>query len=50
VTKLVGVALVAAGLEVGGATTAGLLLAGLGVAFGLVTICIDSDDHSHHKT
>ena len=41
-TKLLGVALVAVGLEVGGDTTAGLVLAALGVAFGLVTVIIDT--------
>jgi hypothetical protein len=48
-TKLVGVALVAAGLEVGGGTTGGLILASLGVAFGLATVCIDSTDRSNEN-
>lgn len=42
-TKLLGVGLVAAGLEAGGATAAGLVLATLGVALGLATVCIDSE-------
>ncbi|WP_336037257.1 hypothetical protein [Halobacterium yunchengense] len=46
-TKLAGVALVAVGLEVGGATTAGLAFACLGAAVGLATVCIDADDHRH---
>jgi len=41
VTKLTGVALVAAGLEVGGDTVPGIGLAALGVAFGLATVIID---------
>jgi hypothetical protein len=41
VTKLTGVALVAAGLEVGGDTAPGIALAALGVAFGLATVIID---------
>jgi hypothetical protein len=40
-TKLIGVALIAAGLEVGGDTTLGLVLAGLGVAIGFITVIID---------
>ncbi|MEF8871469.1 MAG: hypothetical protein V5A41_07545 [Haloarculaceae archaeon] len=40
VTKLGGVALIAAGLEVGGNTTAGIVLAALGVACGLATVFI----------
>jgi hypothetical protein len=42
VTKLLGVALIAAGLEVGGETTAGIVLATLGVAIGLTTVLVDS--------
>jgi hypothetical protein len=42
VTKLLGVALIAAGLEVGGETTAGIVLAVLGVAAGLLTVLVDS--------
>lgn len=42
VTKLLGVALIAAGLEVGGDTVAGIVLAALGVACGLTTVIIDS--------
>lgn len=41
-TKLAGVALVAAGLEVGGDTTAGVLLAAVGVACGLCTVLIET--------
>jgi hypothetical protein len=39
-TKLAGVALIAAGLEAGGGTAAGVVLAGLGVACGLTTVLI----------
>ncbi len=42
VTKLGGVALIAAGLEVGGDTTAGIVLAALGVACGLTTVFINT--------
>jgi hypothetical protein len=42
VTKLLGVALIAAGLEVGGGTTAGIVLAVLGVTIGLLTVLVDS--------
>jgi hypothetical protein len=41
-TKLAGVALVAAGLEVGGGTLAGIALATIGVACGLTTVLIDN--------
>jgi hypothetical protein len=41
-TKLAGVVLVAAGLEVGGSTPAGIALAALGVACGLTTVLIDN--------
>jgi hypothetical protein len=37
-TKLVGIGLIAVGLEVGGGTTAGIVLAALGVAIGLTTV------------
>ncbi|WP_226023838.1 hypothetical protein [Halomicrobium salinisoli] len=40
-TKLAGVALVAAGLEVGGDTAAGVALATVGVACGLCTVLIE---------
>ncbi|WP_226013460.1 hypothetical protein [Halomicrobium salinisoli] len=40
-TKLAGVALVAAGLEVGGDTAAGVALAAVGVACGLCTVLIE---------
>ncbi len=40
-SKLVGVALIAAGLEVGGGTATGLVLAALGVTCGLATVVID---------
>jgi hypothetical protein len=40
-TKLAGIALIAAGLEVGGDTLAGVALAALGVACGLTTVFID---------
>ncbi|MFT4921897.1 MAG: hypothetical protein ACI8XM_001104 [Haloarculaceae archaeon] len=42
VTKLLGVALIAVGLEVGGDTVAGIALAVLGVVCGLTTVIIDS--------
>lgn len=41
VTKLLGLAFVAAGLEVGGATLAGIALAAIGVASALITVFID---------
>ncbi|WP_433630161.1 hypothetical protein [Halomicrococcus sp. NG-SE-24] len=40
-TKIVGLALVAAGLEVGGATTTGLLLGLSGTTLGLTTVFIE---------
>lgn len=40
-TKLAGVALIAAGLETGGSTPAGIAFAMLGVALGLATVLID---------
>jgi hypothetical protein len=42
-SKLGGLALVAAGLEVGGATAAGLLLGVSGAALGLTTIFIENN-------
>lgn len=42
-TKLLGVGLIAAGLEAGGGTTTGLLLAALGVACGLCTVVISHE-------
>jgi hypothetical protein len=44
ISKLAGVALVAAGLDVGGSTLAGVVLAALGVALGLATVFIANDD------
>jgi hypothetical protein len=41
-TKLAGVALIAAGLEVGGGTRTGIALATVGVACGLTTVLIDN--------
>lgn len=41
-SKLVGVALIAAGLEVGGSTLPGIALALLGVVCGLTTVLIDN--------
>jgi hypothetical protein len=41
-SKLLGVALIAAGLEAGGDTALGLALAALGVACGLLTVLIDT--------
>jgi hypothetical protein len=49
-TKLLGVALVAAGLEAGGETATGLVLAALGVAIGLATVCIDANTRSRDTT
>jgi hypothetical protein len=40
-TKLAGVGLIAAGLDAGGGTPAGLGLAAFGVALGLATVLID---------
>ncbi|MFC7045729.1 hypothetical protein ACFQH6_10200 [Halobacteriaceae archaeon GCM10025711] len=40
-TKLLGVSLVAAGLEVGGATATGLALAAVGTALAVGTVFID---------
>ncbi|MFC6873333.1 hypothetical protein [Halobellus marinus] len=42
-TKLCGVALVAAGLDVGGDTAAGLALGAAGAALALTTVFIDTD-------
>lgn len=42
VTKLLGIGLIAAGLEVGGDTLTGIVLATVGVAFGLTTVIIDT--------
>ncbi|WP_135302034.1 hypothetical protein [Haloarcula amylovorans] len=39
-TKITGITLIAAGLEAGGGTTTGLVLATLGVACGLATVFI----------
>jgi hypothetical protein len=41
-TKLLGVALIAAGLEVGGSTLQGIALALIGVVCGLTTVLIDN--------
>lgn len=41
-SKLAGLGLIVAGLEVGGGTVTGLVLAALGVAIGVVTVFIDS--------
>lgn len=43
-TKLVGVGLIAAGLDAGGGTPAGVAFAALGVALGLATVLIDKHD------
>lgn len=43
VTKLVGVGLVAGGLEVGGGTAAGIALAAGGVCIGLLTTVLRSE-------
>ena len=42
-SKLCGVALIAAGLEVGGDTVAGLTLATLGVTCGLATVVMTDE-------
>jgi hypothetical protein len=42
-TKLLGVALIAVGLEVGGNTVAGVALAAVGVVLGLTTVIIDHE-------
>lgn len=42
-TKLTGILLIAAGIDVGGATAAGLLLAGVGVAIGLTTVFLNME-------
>ena len=42
-SKLVGLALVAAGLEVGGGTTAGLLLAAVGTVCATITVFINNE-------
>ncbi|MFB6131602.1 MAG: hypothetical protein ABEJ28_12365 [Salinigranum sp.] len=42
-TKLLGVVLVAAALELGGGTPTGLVLGALGVAFGLSTVFIERE-------
>ncbi|WP_121823025.1 hypothetical protein [Halostella salina] len=43
ITKLLGVGLIAAGLEAGGSTPTGIALAALGVACGLTTVIIDNE-------
>jgi hypothetical protein len=43
VSKLAGVALIAAGLEAGGDTAVGIGLAALGVACGLLTVVISNE-------
>ena len=42
-SKLVGLALVAAGLEVGGGTAAGLLLAAVGAGCATITVFINNE-------
>ena len=42
-TKLAGVGLVAGGLEVGGGTAAGIALAAAGVAIGLATTVLETE-------
>ena len=41
ITKLLGLAFIAAGLEVGGSRPLGLALAAVGVALGLFTVVVD---------
>jgi len=43
-TKLAGVGLIAAGLDAGGGTPAGVAFAALGVVLGLATVLIDNHD------
>lgn len=43
VTKLLGVGLIAVGLEVGGSTLEGIALAAAGVCIGLSTVLLRSD-------
>jgi hypothetical protein len=43
VSKLAGVALIAAGLDAGGDTALGIGLAALGVACGLLTVVFDNE-------
>lgn len=43
VTKLVGVGLIAGGLEVGGSTAPGVALAAAGVCIGLITVLLRSE-------
>jgi hypothetical protein len=42
-SKLCGLALVAAGLEVGGSTPTGLVLAGVGAFLAVITVFIDHE-------
>lgn len=42
-TKLGGIALIAAGLEVGGTTPEGVVLGAAGVALGLATVFVNDD-------
>lgn len=42
-TKLVGVGLIAGGLEVGGGTAAGIALAAAGVTIGLATTVLETE-------
>ncbi|MFB6183629.1 MAG: hypothetical protein ABEI96_03660 [Haloarculaceae archaeon] len=42
-SKLVGVALLAAGLQAGATTPTGLVLAATGIALGLLTVFIESE-------
>ena len=44
-TKLLGVGLVAVGLELGGGTVEGVLVAALGVGLGLTTVFIERETH-----
>ncbi|WP_254766727.1 hypothetical protein [Salinilacihabitans rarus] len=49
-TKLLGVALVGAGLEVGGGTAGGVILAVAGAAAALATVFVQRDDERDRST
>jgi hypothetical protein len=49
-SKLLGVALVGAGLDAGGGTTAGLVLAALGVVCGLATVVVSPGEEREGRT
>jgi hypothetical protein len=45
-TKLLGVGLVAVGLELGGGTVEGVVVAALGVGLGLATVFVHREGHN----